>query len=174
MTACISHRLLEPGPRHKQALVSPINLSCKLDLVLVCFIHPPLLCSSVSRVLGTLELPPRTLVLTEDHCSHEETRHHPQEPEESLRRASRGGEQVSGFARRISAPSISPAAEKRACPSLGHGFCRRVARWGHVAGSGRQQGDASRATRGKQPAWESREVPSLGRRMEMLPLTVPS
>lgn len=133
MTARISHHLLEPGPRHRQASVSPINLSCKLDLALDCFVHPPSLCSSASRVLGTLELPPRTLVLTEDHCSHEETRHHPQEPEESLRGVSRGGEQVSGFALRTSAPSISLAGEKRACPFLGHGFCKRVAQWGHVA-----------------------------------------
>lgn len=149
MTACISHRLPEPGPRHKQALVSPINLSCKLDLVSGCFIHPPLLCFSVSRVLGILELPPRTLVLTEDHCSHEETRHHPQEPEESLRRVSRGGEQVSGFAQGISAPSISPAAEKRACPSLGHGFCRRVARWGRVAASGEAAGRCRQSNKGQ-------------------------
>lgn len=46
---------------------------------------PPSPCSSIPCVLGILELPPpRTLVLTEDHRSHEEAHHHPQEPEESL------------------------------------------------------------------------------------------
>lgn len=93
--ACSSHHLLEPGHRHRPGLVLPINSSCGLDLGLGCSVHPLSPCSSIPHVLGILGLPPRTLVLTEDHRSHEEARYHPQEPEESLRGVSREGGQVS-------------------------------------------------------------------------------
>lgn len=77
--------LLEPSPRHRRGLFFSTVSFWGLDLVLGCSVHPPSPCSSILCVLGILELPPPgTLVLTEDHCSHEEAHHHPQEPEESL------------------------------------------------------------------------------------------